>query len=99
MTLAALGIDERTATSILLLHSGERATLAHMQDLSAMAGRIGWRTAEQILADWRGSSTDARGEARRLLDPADRRGTGARDAAGNETTRRAEETRRRGEAG
>ena len=99
VTLAALGIDERTATSILLLHSGERATLDHMQDLSAMAGRIGWRTAEQILSDWRGSSTDTRGEARRLLDPAERRGIGGREAITGETTRSLEETRRRAEVG
>lgn len=81
VTLAALGIDERTATSILLLHSGERAELAHMQDLSAMAGRIGWRTAEHILSSWRGEREGASGEAMRLLDPAERRGAGRESAS------------------
>ena len=81
VTLAALGIDERTATSILLLHSGERAELTHMQDLSAMAGRIGWRTAEHILSSWRGEREGASGEAMRLLDPAERRGVGRESAS------------------
>ncbi len=98
VTLAALGIDERTATSILLLHTGERATLAHMQDLSAMAGRIGWRIGEQILASWRGVSAEARAETMRMLDPADRRGVAARENATGEATRGLDETRRRSEA-
>ncbi len=82
VALAALGIDERTATSILLLHGGERITLAHMQDLSAMAGRIGWRTAEHLLARWRGESATGRVETRRVLDPAERRGGARGEAAG-----------------
>ena len=98
VTLAALGIDERTATSILLLHTGERATLAHMQDLSAMAGRLGWRIGEQILASWRGASAAARAETLRMLDPADRRGVAARESATGEATRGLDETRRLSEA-
>jgi hypothetical protein len=98
VTLAALGIDDRTATSILLLHAGERVTLGHMQDLSAMAGGIGWRTADRILAGWRGERSSGRGEAMRVLDPAERRGSGSRDSAAGETRRDAEDMlRRRGE--
>lgn len=97
ITLAALGVDERTATSILLLHQGERASLAHMQDLSAMAGRIGWRNAEHILSSWRGERGRGRGEAMRVVDPAERRS--GREAA-QEATRGAEDLgrRRSGEA-
>lgn len=97
ITLAALGVDERTATSILLLHQGERASLAHMQDLSAMAGRIGWRNAEHILSSWRGERGRGRGEAMRVVDPAERRG--GREAA-QEAARGAEDLgrRRTGEA-
>jgi hypothetical protein len=98
VTLAALGIDDRTATSILLLHAGERVTLGHMQDLSAMAGGIGWRTADRILTLWRGERQSGRGEAMRVLDPAERRGAATRDGAAAETRRDAEEPlRRRGE--
>ena len=98
VTLAALGIDDRTATSILLLHAGERVTLGHMQDLSAMAGGIGWRTADRILTLWRGERLSGRGEAMRVLDPAERRGAATRDGAAAETRRDAEEPlRRRGE--
>lgn len=79
--LASLGIDERTATSILLLHGGPHATLGHMQDLSAMAGRIGWRTADLIVERWRGDRSAARTEVQRVLDPADRRGSGRSEAA------------------
>ncbi|TBW41002.1 hypothetical protein EYW49_02270 [Siculibacillus lacustris] len=70
--LAALGIDERSATSILLLHTGEHATLGQMQDLSSLTARIGWRTAEHLLGQWRGVAA-TRGEAQRVLDPAERR--------------------------
>ena len=84
VALAALGVDERTATSILLLHSGERATLSHMQDLSAMAGRIGWRTAENILQVWRGGRGLGRTETARIVDPAERRGGARQDAVGGE---------------
>jgi hypothetical protein len=79
ITLAALGIDERTATSILLLHSGERATLTHMQDLSAMAGRIGWRTAENIVQTWRGGRGLGRVETARVVEQSDRRGLGRQE--------------------
>ncbi len=82
ITLAALGIDERTATSILLLHSGERATLTHMQDLSAMAGRIGWRTAENIVQTWRGGRGLGRVETTRVVEQSDRRGLGRQEATG-----------------
>ncbi len=82
VTLAALGVDERTATSILLLHSGERTTLAHMQDLAAMAGRIGWRTAENIVETWRGGRGLGRTEATRVLDPAERHSAVRQDASG-----------------
>lgn len=94
VTLAALGIDERTATSILLLHTGETADLAHMQDLSAMAGRIGWRTAEHMLGTWRGDRAGQRTETARVLDPADRRGSG-RTEIGAERSRTVEEPARR----
>ncbi|MDK9697806.1 MAG: hypothetical protein OEL76_15605 [Siculibacillus sp.] len=80
ITLAALGIDERTATSILLLHSGERATLSHMQDLAAMAGRIGWRTAENIVEVWRGGRGLGKAERVPVLDAAERRGVGRQEA-------------------
>lgn len=93
ITLAALGIDERTATSILLLHGGAATTLAHMQDLSAMAGRIGWRTAEHIVATWRGDRAVRRGETLRVLEPAERRGSGRAESRGTETA--GEETPRR----
>lgn len=97
VTLAALGIDERTATSILLLHGGERITLDHMQDLSAMAGRIGWRTAEHLLSRWRGEPAVGRIETRRVLDPADRRGVGRGEVAGVDQSRgEADLGRRRG---
>jgi len=100
VTLAALGIDERTATSILLLHAGERAEYTHMQDLAAMAGRIGWRTAEHILASWRGDRGSGRGETARVLDGAERRETGLRGVAGGETSRGiAEPARRSGSEG
>jgi uncharacterized protein (DUF2336 family) len=82
ITLAALGIDERTATSILLLHSGERATLTHMQDLSAMAGRIGWRTAENIVQTWRGGRGLGRVETARVVEQSDRRGVGRQETSG-----------------
>jgi hypothetical protein len=82
VTLAALGVEERTATSILLLHSGERTTLSHMQDLAAMAGRIGWRTAENIVETWRGGRGLGRAETARVLDPADRRGIARQEAGG-----------------
>lgn len=95
VTLAALGVDERTATSILLLHTGERATLAHMEDLSAMAGRIGWRTAEQILSSWRGDRAASRTETMRVLDPAERRGTAAREAASADPARALKDLARR----
>ena len=98
VTLAALGIDDRTATSILLLHGGERVTLGHMQDLSAMAGGIGWRTADRILSLWRGERASGRGEAMRVLDPAERRGASERDIAAVDPRRDAGDTlRRRGE--
>ncbi len=86
ITLAALGIDERTATSILLLHSGERATLTHMQDLSAMAGRIGWRTAENIVQTWRGGRGLGRTETARIVEQSDRRGLGRQEATGVDRT-------------
>ena len=81
VALAALGVDERTATSILLLHTGERATLAHMQDLAAMAGRIGWRTAENIVESWRGGRGLGRSERSTVLDPAERRGLTRQEAS------------------
>jgi uncharacterized protein (DUF2336 family) len=74
VALAALGVDERTATSILLLAIGERATLGQMQDLSALTARIGWRAAEHLIGQWRGRGT-GHGEIQRQLDPAERRGT------------------------
>ena len=86
ITLAALGIDERTATSILLLHSGERATLNHMQDLSAMAGRIGWRTAENIVQTWRGGRGLGRLETARVVEQSDRRGLGRQETAAIDRT-------------
>lgn len=72
VALCALGIDERTATSILLLHAGEGASLSHMQDLAALAGRIGWRTADHLMSTWRGTRAGRRTDLGRQLDPADR---------------------------
>ena len=95
VALAALGVDERTATSILLLHTGERATLAHMQDLAAMAGRIGWRTAENIVETWRGGRGLGRTERSAVLDPADRRGLSRPEASLGERTSGADTERRR----
>ena len=95
VTLAALGVDERTATSILLLHSGERTSLAHMQDLAAMAGRIGWRTAENIVETWRGGRGLGRTDTARVLDPADRRGLGRQEASGADRATASGETERR----
>lgn len=95
VTLAALGVDERTATSILLLHTGERATLAHMEDLSAMAGRIGWRNAEQILSTWRGDRAGAKSETMRVLDPAERRGATSRETVAADPARALKDLARR----
>jgi hypothetical protein len=93
VALAALGVDERTATSILLLGIGERATLGQMQDLSALAARIGWRTGEQVITGWRGGPAN-RTETIRQVDPAERR-DGRREAAPRVETRETP-VRRRG---
>jgi hypothetical protein len=85
VALAALGVDERTATSILLLGLGERATLGQMQDLSALAARIGWRTGEQVVTGWRGGPAN-RTETIRQVDPAERR-DGRREPAPRVETR------------
>ncbi len=72
VALAAIGIEERRATSILLHLAGAGVSLEHMQDLAAMAGRIGRRTAEQLVAGWRAEAR-SRAVPRRVVDPAERR--------------------------
>ncbi len=81
VALAAAGIDERTATSILLLLGGEAVTLAHMQDLQAMAGRTGRRTAEHLVAKWRIERAGRKVEPRRAVDTSERREVPAPKAA------------------
>lgn len=82
VALAALGVDARRATSILVLMAGEAVDLEQMRDLAAMAGMIGRRTAERIVLKWRGDAAgrlrDTRrspeaADARRVLDTAERR--------------------------
>lgn len=73
VALAALGVDERRGTSVLLLLVGEGLTLAQMQDLAAMAGRIGRRTAEHLVAEWRPEKAGRAMQTRRVLDGAERR--------------------------
>jgi len=73
LALAASDVDERRATSILVLSVGAEISLEQMQDLAAIAGRIGRRTAELLVAKWRGTRTGRPSETRRVLDGAERR--------------------------
>ncbi len=83
--LIAAGIGEIRATTILLHHLGQAATLGMLQDLVALIERTSRRAAERLVAGWRAPSA-RRGTAMRQTDPAERRdgaaarGTPARDA-------------------
>lgn len=84
VALAALGIDETTATGVLLLSVGGGAGgYRRMQSLAILYPTIGWRTGEAMIERWRGSPAAGRAETLRQLDEAE----GVR-RAGTATARR-----------
>jgi hypothetical protein len=60
--LAAIGLEDRAAVSILLHLAGPGAEHDHMRDLAAMAVKIGQRTAEALVSEWRQEARQRRPE-------------------------------------
>lgn len=60
--LAAIGLEDRRAVSILLHLAGPGADHDHMRDLAAMAVKIGQRTAEALVSEWRQEARQRRPE-------------------------------------
>lgn len=75
IALVACGVGEIRATSILLHHLGETATLGALQDLVALIERTARRTAERLVRAWREPDGARRTDVRRQTDPAERRET------------------------
>ncbi|MCE1235075.1 MAG: hypothetical protein LWW93_01840 [Hyphomicrobiales bacterium] len=89
VALVACGVGEIRATSILLHHLGETATLGALQDLVALIERTARRTAERLVRAWRESDGARRTEVRRQTDAAERRETpGAAREFGRRESRR-----------
>lgn len=62
IALAAIGLEDRAAVSILLHLAGSGADHDHMRDLAAMAVKIGQRTAEALVSEWRQAARQRRPE-------------------------------------
>ena len=62
IALAAIGLEDRRAVSILLHLAGSGADHDHMRDLAAMAVKIGQRTAEALVSEWRQEARQRRPE-------------------------------------
>lgn len=68
IALAAIGLEDRAAVSILLHLAGPGADHDHMRDLAAMAVKIGQRTAEALVSEWRQAARQRRPEPLRPYD-------------------------------
>lgn len=75
VALVACGVGEIRATSILLHHLGETATLGGLQDLVALIERTARRTAERLVRAWRETDGARRTGVQRQTDAAERRET------------------------
>ena len=93
--LIAGGVGEIRATSILLHHFGERATLGLLQDLVALVERTPRRTAERLVAGWRRDGRSDSGRVLRQTEDAERREAAGRARESGRDTARATEAERR----
>lgn len=71
--LAAIGLEDRQAVSILLHLAGSTVDHERMRDIAAMAVKIGQRTAEHIVAEWRQEARLRHADPLRQTDAAERR--------------------------